>query len=85
MAFLDGIFCGFCIALAVKGYAKAEGVGKYLTVVLGVMMFILCGAEHCVADMFYLVLGQGEALSTIIFLLVVTAGNTVGGALLSRI
>ena len=85
MAFLDGIFCGFCIALAVKGYAKAEGVGKYLTVVLGVMMFILCGAEHCVADMFYLVLGQGDVVRTIVFLLVVTAGNTVGGALLSRI
>ncbi len=85
LAFLDGIFCGFCIAVAVKGYAKAEGVGKYLMVVLGVMMFILCGAEHCVADMFYLVVGQGEVAKTALFLLVVTAGNTVGGALLSKI
>ncbi len=84
-AFLDGIFCGFCIAVAVKGYAKAEGIGKFLIVVLGVMMFILAGAEHCVADMFYLVVGRGEVLSTIVFLLVVTAGNTVGGALLSKI
>ncbi len=85
LAFLDGIFCGFCIAVAVKGYAKAEGVGKYLMVVLGVMMFILCGAEHCIADMFYLVVGQGEVAKTALFLLVVTAGNTVGGALLSKI
>ncbi len=79
---IDGIICEFCIAIAVTGYRKAEGFGKYLVVVLGVMVFILCGSEHVVANMFYLAAAQtlriGEAL---LFLLWVTIGNTLGGIL----
>ena len=47
--FIDGIICGLCIAVAVKGYRKAEGAGKYFAVILGVMVFILAGSEHVVA------------------------------------
>ncbi|MCR5768125.1 MAG: formate/nitrite transporter family protein [Lachnospiraceae bacterium] len=79
---IDGIICEFCIAIAVTGYRKAEGFGRYLIVVLGVMVFILCGSEHVVADMFYLAAAQttqiGEAL---LFLLWVTVGNSIGGVL----
>ncbi len=77
---VDGIICEFCIALAVRGYAKAESFGKFLIVVFGVMTFILCGAEHVVADMFYFACARTtDIAATLIFLLWTTVGNTTGG------
>ncbi len=77
---VDGIVCEFCIALAVRGYAKAESFGKFLIVVFGVMTFILCGAEHVVADMFYFACARTTEIgATLIFLLWTTIGNTAGG------
>ena len=79
---IDGIICEFCIAIAVRGYAKAEGIGKYLAVILGVMVFILAGAEHCVADMFYLAAAQTTAvIDAFVFLVWATVGNVIGGIL----
>ena len=77
---IDGVICEFCIAIAVRGYAKAEGFARYLVVVLGVMVFILCGAEHVVADMFYLAAARTtDLLNAALFLLWATVGNAAGG------
>ena len=79
---IDSIICGICIAIAVKGYAKAEEFGKHLMVVLGVMVFILTDAEHCIADIFYAFLAQSTPFyDTVVFLFIVTFFNTVGGFL----
>ncbi len=79
---IDGIICEFCIALAVRGYLKAEGFGKFLIVVAGVMTFILCGAEHVVADMFYFAAARStDILHVLLFLLYATIGNTIGGVM----
>lgn len=45
-----GVFCGMLMFIAVEGYKRC---GNPLIVVLPVMGFILCGFEHCIADMFY--------------------------------
>ena len=78
---VDAIVCELCIAIAVRGYAKAEGVGRYLAVVLGVMVFILCGAEHVVADMFYFAAGRAYLFNVdmYLFFLAATLGNVIGG------
>ena len=77
---IDGIICELCIAIAVYGYKKAEGFGKYLIVVLGVMVFILCGSEHVVADMFYLAAARTvRIVDAFLFLLWTTIGNILGG------
>lgn len=77
---IDAVICEFCIAIAVRGYAKAEGFGKYIIVVLGVMTFILCGAEHVVADMFYFAAARStDFMQVLLFLLYATVGNTLGG------
>ena len=85
--FAKAIFCEFCIYIAVVGYKKIESdLGKYLSIILGIMVFILSGFEHCVADMFY-ILSNTIANPTIIgfmVLMVVTFGN-VFGALILRI
>ena len=78
--FILGIFCNILIWIAVEGYKKnPHELGKYLAIVFGVVVFIVSGFEHCVANMFYFaVAGQlgGQAFT---FLAVNTLGNAVGG------
>ena len=81
--FLLGIICNILIYIAVNGYAKApHDLGKYLSLFFGVMVFILSGTEHSVADMYYwsvsgvLFSAPGQSLLRI---LVISLGNVVGG------
>mgnify|MGYP003290147394 FL=1 len=67
-----GIFCGMLMHIAVAGYKKSKNP---LIVVLPVMVFILIGAEHCVADMFYWFYADTINIPA---LLVITLGNTIG-------
>ena len=81
--FFLGILCNIFIYIAVEGYRNIpHEIGKYLALLFGVMVFILCGTEHCVADMFYLWMGRAWNGRTILCILVITAGNCVGGVLL---
>ena len=81
--FLLGLLCNVLIYLAVESYKNGTGeVGRYLGLVLGVSVFILCGFEHCVADMFYFALAGWWSPRTLLCLLVITAGNAVGGVLI---
>lgn len=78
--FLLGILCNIFIFIAVEEYKSNEHViGKYLAIILGVMGFILAGTEHCIADMFYYNVAFSFSVDVLIRLLVITAGNTVGG------
>ena len=80
--FLLGIFCNIFIYIAVEGFNKSPyQLGKYLSLFFGVMVFILCGYEHCVADMFYFTLAGVWSWDTLLRLLVITLGNAVGGVL----
>ena len=83
--FILGIICNIFIFIAVNGYAKnPHEVGKYVALFMGVTCFILCGSEHCVADMYYwwvsgaLVASPAQSL---LCLSVITAGNLAGGVL----
>ncbi len=79
--FVLGIFCNIMIYIGVESYlANKHEVGKYLGMVLGVMVFILCGFEHCVADMFYFAMG-GWSWDALLSLVVITLGNAVGGVI----
>lgn len=81
--FILGIFCNILIYIAVDGYNNnPHQVGKYLALFFGVAVFILCGFEHCVADMFYFAMARAWGGRTALCLLVITLGNCVGGVLL---
>lgn len=78
--FFLGILCNIFIYIAVEGYrSNPHPLGKYMALVLGVMVFILCGTEHCVADMFYFSMAGAWSLRAVVCLLVITAGNAAGG------
>ena len=46
------------------------------------MVFILCGFEHCVANMFYFSVANAWSGKTVLYLLVMTLGNSCGGLIL---
>lgn len=84
--FILAIFCNILIYIAVENYNRSSHeAGRYLALFLGVVVFILCGFEHCVADMFYFSLADIWNGRTILCLLVVTLGNSAGGLLLPAI
>jgi len=81
--FCLGILCDVFIFIAVNGYAKSKyQMGKYLSLIFGVTCFIVCGTEHSIADMYYWAV-SGRLYSnfgkSILCLLVITLGNSVGG------
>lgn len=72
--------CGMLMFIAADGYKKIENtVGKILAIFLPVMVFILSGYEHCVANMFYFTLAGVWSLNTLVYMLIMTMGNTLGG------
>lgn len=78
--FILGIFCGLLMFLAVDGYRTAENpVAKVVLVIFCVVVFILCGFEHCVANMFYGWFALCWTPDTLMRLVVISVGNVVGG------
>lgn len=84
-AFVLAVFCGMLMFLAVENarISRAEGghIEKTVGVLFCVMVFILCGFNHCIADMFYLFVTNkiDEAGA---YLPLVILGNSVGGMLI---
>ena len=84
--FLLGILCNILIYIAVEGYrSNPHELGKYLSLFFGVMIFILCGTEHCVADMFYFWMAGAWTSRAILSILVISLGNAVGGILFATL
>ena len=81
--FILGLFCNIFIYIAVEGFNTIpNAVGKYLALFFGVMVFILCSFEHCVADMFYYSMAGAWSFDALLRILVITLGNSLGGVLL---
>ena len=57
---LLAILCGFIMTEAVY-HSKFNG-GKYLPLIFGVPLFIVCGFAHSIADIFYYAMGSTELL-----------------------
>ena len=84
--FLLGVLCNIFIYIAVEGYkSNPHELGKYLSLFFGVMVFILCGTEHCVADMFYFWMAGLWSGRAILSVLVISLGNAAGGVLFATL
>lgn len=69
-----GIGCGVCVYLAVDNWANTH---DWMSVMLPVGVFIICGFGHCIADMFYAVLGNA-GLEGWLTVLATGIGNVLG-------
>ncbi len=98
MSFLDavvrGILCNILVCIAVwAAFAAKKVSGKLLMSFWPVMIFVLCGFEHSIADIYFGIAGiltaqeygiaaQGLHMASFLLrcLLPVTIGNIIGGA-----
>lgn len=93
-AFLRGILCNVLVCLAVWMAAASKRVeGKLAALFFPILLFVLCGYEHCIANLYYLPAGAFAAAEygladapalggCLRSLLAVTLGNIVGGTAL---
>lgn len=93
-AFMRGVLCNILVCIAVWAAFAAKRVsGKLLMSFWPVMLFVLCGFEHSIADIYFGIAGIASAgeygiaaaglnLGSFLLknLLPVTLGNIVGGA-----
>lgn len=70
-----GIMCGLLMFMAVKTWQLTNGNPFYAMMPVGI--FIVCGFNHCVADMFYLHMGCLH-ISDYLVLIPTTIGNLAG-------
>ena len=78
--FILAFFCGMLMFVAADGFKTIKNsTGQVFVIILPVAVFILCGFEHCVANMFYFSVSNKWDLNTFIYMLVMTLGNSVGG------
>ena len=53
-AFLKGVFCNMLVCLAVwLGFSSKTAAGKIAALFYPIMVFVLSGFEHSIANMFY--------------------------------
>lgn len=77
--FLLGIFCGALMYIAVEGYKQTKNP---VILFMGVATFILCGFEHCIADMFYISVASMWSGRAFLCIAVISLGNAAGGMLI---
>lgn len=82
-AFIMAIFCGVLMSVAVLGFKTIkDSLGKHFALVLPIMVFILSGYEHSVANFFYYSFADAWSLKAVTYIVIVALGNLVGGALI---
>ncbi len=80
--FFLSIFCGMLMFIAVDGFKQKQ---QPLIVLMCVSVFILCGFEHCIANMFYFSVGGAWSIKAFLYLLIMTLGNAVGGMIIPAV
>lgn len=75
-----GIFCGILMFIAVNTYKRTDAhpVAKVTLLILCVVVFILSGYEHCVANMGYVAMYQAFNMQIVTVMLATSCGNIIG-------
>lgn len=77
--FILSIFCGMLMYIAVNTFKKGkDSIVRYLAIFICVIVFILSGFEHCIANMYYISLAKLWSLKAVLSMLIMILGNSVG-------
>ena len=83
-ALLKGIMCNFLVCIAVwMAFAANTVSGKIMAIFLPIMLFVLCGFEHSIANMFYISLAGEWGWEAIRITAIAIVGNGIGSWLLN--
>ncbi len=81
--FIMAVMCGILMCIAVLGFLNIkDSVGKHLALILPIMVFILSGYEHSIADMFYFTMANVWSTKALLYIIIISLGNLVGGNLI---
>lgn len=81
--FVMGILCGVLICVAVLGFMTIkDSVGKYIALFIPIMVFLLSGYEHSIADMFYFTMAGAWGAKAFLYINIIALGNLVGGMII---
>ncbi|WP_352399053.1 formate/nitrite transporter family protein [Anaerotignum sp.] len=81
--FFLAILCGLLMFIAVDLYRNMQGsMLKCIAIFVPVMVFILSGFEHVIANMFYFSLANAWDAHTVVSIIITTIGNSLGGLLI---
>ena len=78
--FILAFFCGMLMFIAADGYKTIKNpTAQVFAIFLPVIVFILSGFEHCIANMFYFTVAEMWSAKAFGYLIVMSLGNAVGG------
>ncbi|HHV11161.1 MAG TPA: formate/nitrite transporter family protein [Clostridiales bacterium] len=81
--FIMAFMCGILMYIAVIGFQKVkDSAGKHLALIMPIMVFILSGYEHSIADMFYFTMANAWGAKAVLYIIVISIGNMFGGCLI---
>ena len=80
--FLEGIFCGALVYIAVYLFKNLQNWAmKIIGIIVSVTLFVYCGFQHCIANMFYFGMAFNWNIGMLWNLLIVILTNSVGALL----
>lgn len=72
--------------IAVNNFKKSESyLVKCLSVIICVVVFIIAGFEHSIANMFYISLAHAWSIKALISILFMILGNACGAVLIASL
>ena len=81
--FLQGIFCGALVYIAVYFFKNLQNYAmKIIGIITAVTLFVHCGFQHCIANMFYFGMAFNWNIDMLWNLLIVIVTNSVGALLI---
>lgn len=81
--FVLAILCGLLIYLGVDTFKKSKNnCAKVMALIYCVFVFIISGYEHCIANMFYIMVSNTWSLKAVLYVVIMIIGNSVGGLLI---
>lgn len=82
--FVLAVFCNMLVCYAVSMARRNTGVLKLFGIFFPIFLFVFFGFEHSIADMFYMLFTEEfSAHNYLAFLGIATAGNIIGGVLVT--
>ena len=82
LVFTEGILCGALVYIAVYCFKNFQNYAmKIIGIITAVTLFVYCGFQHCVANMFYFGMAFNWNLNMLWNLLIVILTNSIGALL----
>jgi len=78
--FITSAVCGALIYLAVELFKIYRSI---ILIILPVFTFVATGADHCIANAYYLSAGKMFSIKALVYMLVCILGNAVGSLIIS--